>query len=226
MPKKSTKAILSKLKKLGIDVGDDLEKVEEGLDDIELSAEESLGSDQIILSRVEWRELKDDLSDKNRKYQKLKEEASELRDAMDAGDSDNVRKASTYKKKLDDLEPLVAKLLGSQTKAWKAAEASIPKELHAEFTFAEKDKELSTDQLLKNTSKFDEYVRIGIIGEKGNGSREGSEAGEVTPADPSAARVGGKQQRTKLTKEQLDELPAASKMEAGYKTREPEGTAT
>ena len=58
MPKKNTKAILAALKRAGVEI-EDQSKVEALLDDLELQAAEILGTDEIILTRDEHRELKD-----------------------------------------------------------------------------------------------------------------------------------------------------------------------
>lgn len=222
MPKKTTKTILALLKKQGVDLGDDLEKVTEALDDVELSAEEFLSSDQIILTKSEHRELKDDLTKLRDRMKTAEGESKDLRDAMDSGDSDNVRKATQYKKKIDELEPLVKTLLDQHRGDWKASAEKIPEKLKTEFSFAEKDKELTTPQLLANVKKYAEYVRIGLI-EGTVGDDSDGKPDDTKPADQ--PRVGPKQPR-KLTKEQIDELTPGEKMEHGYKPREPEGTAT
>ena len=234
MPKKSTKIILAAVKKAGADLGDDLDKVTEALDDVELSAEEFLSTDQIILTKDEHRELKDDLTKLRTRMKDAETRSKDLQEAMDTGDSDNVRKATQYKKKLDELDPLVKSLMAAQNKSWTAATDRIPKKLREEFTFAEKDgdgkvtKELTTEELIANTAKFHDFVRLGLIeaadGDGGEGGA-GSEGGDGEKKPEGTPRVAQKQQR-KLTKEQLDEMPAAVKMEAGYKPRTPEGTAT
>jgi len=208
MPKKSTKTILAALKKAGAELGDDPDKVTEALDDLELSAEEHLGPDQIVLTKDEHRELKDDLTALRKRAKSAEGEAKDLREAMDAGDSDNVRKATSYKKKLDELQPLVDTLVKSQSDAWAANEKTIPKELRAEFTFAEEGKEITTGEMLSNVKKFNEYKRIGAL------------TGEVPEGDPqeppTAPKIPGSTTPSKLTTEQMDKMSPGSMMDAGY----------
>lgn len=215
MPRKATKAILATLKQAGIDLGDNLDKVTEALEVIELPAEEFLSSDQVVLTKIEWREVKDDLIEKNKSNKTLKKEADDLREAMDAGDSDNVRKATSYKKKLDELEPIVAKLMDSQKDTWAAAAKTIPKELKTEFTFAEEGKELSTEQLLSNVKKFEEYKRIGAL--TGEEQLEGE--GDKKPAGGAPKTPAGGKKPEKLSQEQMEGMTPGALVEAGYKPR-------
>lgn len=214
MPRKSTKTILAALKRAGVKIeSDDQDKVQEMLEDLELTAEEFLGPDQIILSKDEHRELKDDLTTLRKRMKTAEKEATDLREAMDTGDSDNKRKAETYKGKLDELEPKLDKLLETMKKTWKASADKIPEAVAKEFHVPEKDKELTTDQMLQNVEKFEEYVRIGLIdGEK--------PVEDPAPGPRDQPRVGPKDKDKKPTLDQLAEMPTSTKIESGYKPRE------
>ena len=210
MPKTSTKQILAALKKSGVDLGDDLEKVTGALEDIELSVEGNLGADQMILSKEEHRELKDDLTKLRRRAKTAETDLETLQKDVDAGDSTNARQLKLVKARNEELEPLVETLLERQKDAWKAGEARIPETLKGEFETAEKGKELTTDQVLANTKKYAEYVRVGLIESSGEPAPEGDDP----PKTPTAPRVPQKQPK-KLTQEQLGNMSAASKIEAG-----------
>lgn len=217
MARKATKTILAALKRAGVAIeADDLDKVTEALDIIELQAEEFLSSDEKIVTMAEYREIKDDLIDKNKKFATLKKEHQELKDAVDAGDSGNVRKMNTYKTKLEELEPLVERLLGNERDRWKAAAKSVPKELKTEFKEAKEGEELSNDDLLHNVGKFEEYTRIGAIKATGNGT-ETKETEETKEKEPGTPRIpaGGKKPK-KYTAEELDKMTPAEKLEASY----------
>lgn len=223
MPKKTTKAILALVKKAGISIeSDELDKLTTELEDnLELSAEEFLGTDQVILSTDDHRELKDDLTKLRTRMKTAEQEAKDLREAMDSGDSDNVRKAAQYKKKLDELEPVLEKLLTTQKDLWATAETRIPNEVKDQFKFAEKDKagavtkELTTDELIHNITKFEEYTTIGVI--KGEG--EPAPKPGDPPKPPTTPKVGGKQGEQPLTKDQMGEMKPAALVAAGYKER-------
>jgi hypothetical protein len=220
MPKKSTKSILAALKKAGLAIeADDLDKVTEALEDLELSAEEYLSGDQVILSKDEKRELKDDLTKLRQRMKKAEKERDDLREAMDSGDSDNARKATQYKRKLDELEPTLKKLLEVQRITWTSASTRIPDTVKKEFHFAEEGKELSTDQILHNVEKLEEYTRIGIIegGEGGPGDGKGGEGDGGGPPDAPRPQPGKRPE--KLTPDQMNEMRSADLVEAGYKPR-------
>ena len=219
MAKKSTKTILTALRKAGVKL-EDAEKVEELLDDLELSAEEFLGSDEIILSKDEHRELKDDLTKLRGRAKKAETRVEELQDAADAGDSDNARKAKQFKTRLDELEPMLEALKKSHVESWAAVAKDIPKELKSEFSFAEKDgDELTIKQLVGNLAKLQEYRRIGVL-KGGDGAATGDdEPGDDEPGDgtPTQPRISTRQTKLKkYTKEELDKMTPAQKIEAGY----------
>ena len=216
MAKLSTKTILAALKRGGVNV-EDPEKVEDLLDDIELRAEEFIGSDQIILDKAEHRELKDDLTKLRKRAKDAEADAKDLREAMDAGDSDNARKAKTYKQKLDDQDPIIEKLLEAQKTIWAGLAEKIPEKIKAEFRFAEEGKELSVDDLLHNTAKAEEYTRVGLLGE-GAPTDPPPEIPPVVPRiQPTPAGDG------KFTAEQLEKLTPTQMVELGYKAK-PAGT--
>lgn len=216
MAKKSTKTILAALKKAGVDV-EDQDKVEEALDDLELRAEEFLGGDERIIAESEYRLIKDDLVEKNRLNKKLKQEAEDLRGLVDTGDSDNARKAKTYKQKLDEQAPIIEKLLERQKESWKTTAETIPDKLKTEFHFAEEGKELSVDQLLHNTTKVDEYTRIGALG--AGDPADPPPDPSVEPEPPPAPRSRGTRDAEKFSREQLNEMPPAVMIEKGYAKR-------
>lgn len=219
MPKQSTKTILAALKKAGLDLGDDRDAVTEALEDIELSAEEFLERDQMIIAKDERRKLQDDIREATTKAKEAEKVATELREMVDTGDSDNARKAETYKKKLDAIEPMVEKFIEKTAKSWEAAQAKIPENLRAEFLAPEKDKKLSNDDMLANADKFDDFVRLGLIDPAAEPDPDPGE-----PKTPTAPRIAGKQTPAgKLTKQELEEMPSRAKIEAGYKPYTPTG---
>jgi hypothetical protein len=214
MPKKSTKTILAALKAEGVEI-EDLDKVTSRLDDLELDPAEFVGTDNIILSREEHRELKDDLTKLRQRAKKAEGERDDLREAMDAGDSDNARMAKEYKKKLDDQAPVLDKLLERQRETWTAQAETIPEHLKAEFRFAEEGKDLEVDDLLHNTAKLDEYKRIGAL--EGEAPTPGEGEGEGEPTPPGAPRVPpARQKPAKYTAEQLAAMTPDQQIEAGY----------
>ena len=162
------------------------------------------------------------------------------------GTKTTAQDADALKKKLDELEALAENLLGSQKKTWEAAAARIPKKLRGEFTFPEGEGELTTDQLLANTAKFDEYVRLGLIeaggagGRPGNGRGEGNEEPAPNPRDLPLSKLKGMsaeakmeagydlhagQPRKRLSEADLETLTPAAKLEAGYAEHQPWGGA-
>jgi hypothetical protein len=218
MPKQATKSILAILKNAGHDLGDDRDKVTEALEDLELSPEEFLGSDQIILTKAEHiepqRELREDLNKYKKRMKDAEAEAKELRDAMDSGDSDNVRKAKQYKTKLDELEPLVDRLLTAEKTRWEASAKSVPEEIRDKFKWPEKNAELSDQDLLHNVAKFEEYVSIGAIDPTKTVNGDVDKPPDEGP--PSAPRIGGKTSPSKFTKEQLATMSPREMLDAHY----------
>ena len=210
MPKKSTKLILAAMKRSGI-TAEDLDKVTTEIDDLDLDAEEFLGPDDIIIAKKDHREIKDDLTKLRQRAKDAEAAHKELQDAVDAGDSDNARKATAYKKTLDEQKPIFDKLLEAQKTIWNAQADEIPDHIKKEFRFPEKDQELDVDDLLYNTSKLDEYTRIGIIGETPDPDPD-----PVVPGPPSAPRVKTKPGATTFTQAQLDGMNTSAMVEAGY----------
>jgi hypothetical protein len=210
MAKKSTKTILAALKRLGLEI-EDLDKVTTELDDLELSADEMLGPDQMLLAKDDYRELKDDLTKLRKRAKDAEAETKDLRDAMDSGDSDNARKAKSYKDKLDKLEPITNKLLEDTKARWTDQAKLVPEALQAEFKVAKEGEELSTDDILANARKFEEYKRIGAIDPDAEPKPEAD-----PPAKPDAVRVPASQKGHKLTPAEMDKMSPAALMEASY----------
>ena len=210
MPKKSTKMILAALKRAGIS-SEDLDKVQNEIDDLDLDAEEFLGSDKIILSKEDHREIKDDLTKLRQRAKDAEAAHKDLQDAVDAGDSDNARKATTYKKTLDEQKPIMEKLLAAQTAAWDAQAGTIPEKIKGEFRVPEEGKELTVDDLVHNSGKLEEYTRIGVLG-------EGPEPDvDPAPGPPNAPRVQPKPgPAPKFTTDQLDAMNTSAMVESGY----------
>lgn len=230
MPRMTTKKIIAALKKAGISIeSDELDKLTTELEDLELPADELVGPDQIILSKDEHRELKDDLTKLRTRAKKAEGNEKDLREALDAGDSDNVRKAQRYKTKIEELEPQIKSLQEAQRTVWKGIEKEIPEKLQAQFRFAEKGedgkpKELSISDLVHNIRKVEEYRAIGLIGGgAGDGDEEGAgeeeERGLLGAPKIKPGRKGG----DKLSDDEMKGMTPGQLLEAGYKST-PSGT--
>ena len=212
MAKKSTKTILSALKKAGITV-EDQEKVEAILDDLEFDPTEVAGEDHVVLTTADYRELKDDLKSLRARAKTAEQERDQLKEANEAGDSVNKQKAERLQNRVNELEPMMKELIGAYSETWSAAAGKIPDKLKAKFVFAEEGKELTPQQLMTNIRKMSEYRELGVLDL--DQKEEGSDGG--TPPTPPAPRVPPKTDAKKLSEAELSGMSPAAKIQAGYK---------
>ena len=216
MAKKNTKAIVAALKKLGVEL-EDQDKVEVLLDDLELRADELLGTDQIILTKDEHRELKDDLTKLRGRAKAAEKDLENLQTDVDKGDSTNARQLGILKKRNDELEPLVKELVTAYTATWDGVAKDIPEKLKGKFKFAAKDGELETADLLHNIRKLEEYRELDLLpGGSGSTSNDDDDEG-AADGEGSAVRTANKQAPgKKFTKQELENMTPAEKIETGY----------
>jgi hypothetical protein len=184
------------------------------LDDIEHDAGEFLGEGQEIIATSEKRGFKDDLTKLRKRAKEAEETRDEYKEALDAGDSVNKSKAEKLQIRVDELEPVIEELTGVHREIWKAAEESIPDNLQKRFRKPKEGEELSVGDLVHNVRRLNEYREDGII--EGAPTKESGDE-DPPPTPPGAPRVTNSAHPKKLTKEQLEKLPSAEKMEAGYK---------
>jgi len=163
MPKLN-ELILAALKRAGVEIDADArDRAKSELEGLEFPVDEIVGPDQKVVDREEYGRTHRDLQKWKREARDVRGELDELRDAVDQGDSDNARKASEYKKKLEKFEPLISEFLEKVKSDWASVEGKIPEEIKSFFRFPEEGKDLDEDALIHNHKKLEEYRTAGIL---------------------------------------------------------------
>jgi ElaB/YqjD/DUF883 family membrane-anchored ribosome-binding protein len=213
MAKKTKDLVLSMLRKLlkGKVEGDDLEKVEEALEDIEFPDPGSaLGEDEVAIPRTELRGLKDDLKGLRAKKNELQDQVQDLEDAQESGEKLSAKKAKNLQLELDTLRPTMDKLLKRERTRWDAAKDKLEDKVKGKFAIPEKPEDLTDDQLLENTARLDEYVELGLV------DLAVVPAPEDKTLPPTTPRIGAGPAGKKPTAAELDAMTPRQKIEAGY----------
>ena len=202
MSKKLIDQLTAALKKAGVEIKDDVaEAISETLGSSSLKAAGlvELGSGDIVVKESNYNALSEDLRKEKEKRREATTERDRLKDTLDAGDSDNKKRADKLQERNNVLEPRAEKLMKRARGDWESRAKGLPEakadakpeekarveKIRSRFAFAEKDKELTDDQVLENLAKHDELVELGVFEAKAPTN------GKENPAAPPAPRGGG-----------------------------------
>lgn len=184
MSKKLVDRLTKALKDAGVEIKDDVkDALSEALGSESLKAAGlvELGSGDVVVQESKYNELSEDLRKEKVKRREAETRRDELQQTLNAGDSDNKKRADKLDERNRVLEPLTEKLVKRARADWASKSARVPGEpkadakddeklrvgnIRKEFVFAEKDKELTDDQVLANLDMFDRLDGIGVFGEQ------------------------------------------------------------
>lgn len=183
MSKKLVDRMMKALKDAGVEIKDEVkDAVSEilGSDALKAAGFTELGSGDVVVQESKYNELSADLRKEKDKRRDAESRRDELQRTLDAGDSDNKKRAEKLDERNRVLEPLTEKLMKRARADWEKKSSRLPGEpkadakdeekakvgnIRKEFAFAEKDKELTDDQVLANLDMFDRLDGVGVFGE-------------------------------------------------------------
>ena len=164
-------------------------------------------SDGMIAIAKDFNDSKsEDLKTFKERARKAEAERDELKQVLDSGENTSKKKVEKLLAENERLKALADAHLSEKKQLWKDMAEKIPEPMKKFFKFAEKDKELSDEEILVNVSKLKEYADIGAI--KVDGETQPTPNGAKSPP-------GGGKQRT--DDKAWRNLPANDKLKYGYK---------
>jgi hypothetical protein len=147
----------------------------------------------------------EDLKAYKERARKAEAERDELKQVLDSGENTSKKKVEKLLEENARLKNLADAHLSEKKQLWKDMAEKIPEPMKKFFKFAEKDKELTDEEILVNVSKLREYTDIGAI--KADGELESAPAGSKAPPGGGPRRTDDKAWRN---------LPAGEKIKLGY----------
>lgn len=208
MSKKLMEQVTKALKDAGVELKAEVKDALSetlGSDALKAAGLVELGSGDVVVKESKYNELSEDLRKEKVKRRDTETERDTLRTTLDAGDSDNKKRADRLEERNRALEPLNDKLMKRARTTWKQASEKIPAEAKADakddekkrvstirgkFVFPEKDKELDDTQVLANLDKYEELSELGVFGEQKASEPPGRTTGTTPPRTNPASANG------------------------------------
>jgi len=193
------------LKLVVIEQGEDGEIQIDGKSYASLEGFKERGSDII-----KWKE----------RARKAEAKVDELKDALDAGDSENKKLAEKYKKAYDELKPIADQLAEERKAEWNSFAEIVPEEIKKYLKLPKEGEELQTADILSNLSELKKLKELGVFkpeelraaAEKGsNQQQQNQQGGTNHPLVNRTGQQGGGQ-------EDIRKIPVTERMAGGYKT--------
>lgn len=202
MSKKLMERVTAALKKAKVELSDEAREALSdvlGSDQLTAAGFVELGSGQQVVETSDYNELHKDVRLLRDRAQKAESKRDELKATLDAGDSDNKKRAEKLDVRNRVLEPLVERLMKRSRGTWAGYEKKLPAEtaemkddekakvkaIRGRFAFAADGQELDDNQVLDNLHKYDELSELGLFGEAS------APVPTPTPTPPPAPRGGG-----------------------------------